>query len=74
MFDWFWTLTHELLNICQLLNLTTQLDNTSLAQPVTKQCFMLFRVCVKRALAIKENTLQQNMIRSFLVPILYVTV
>jgi len=29
-----------MLNICQLLNLTTQLDNTSLAQPVTKQCFM----------------------------------
>jgi len=34
------------LNICQLLNLTTQLDNTSLAQPVTKQCLMLFSVCV----------------------------
>jgi len=29
-----------------LLNLTPQLDNTSLAQPVTKQCFMLFSVCV----------------------------
>jgi len=29
-----------------LLNLTTQLDNISLAQPVTKQCFMLFSVCV----------------------------
>jgi len=41
-----------------LLNLTTQLDNTSLAQPVTKKCFMLFSVCVKRALAITENTLQ----------------
>jgi len=36
-----------------LLNWTPQLDNTSLAQPVTKQCFMLFSVCVKRA----ENTL-----------------
>jgi len=49
-----------------LLNLTTQLDNISLAQPVTKQCFMLFSVCVcvKRALAITENTLQQNMVRS----------
>jgi len=34
-----------MLNICQLENLTTQLDNTSLAQPVTKQCFMLFSVC-----------------------------
>jgi len=44
-----------------LLNLTPQLDNTSLAQPSTKQCFMLFSVCVKRALAITENTLQQNM-------------
>jgi len=42
-----------------LLNLTTQLDNTSLAQPVSKQCFMLFR-----ALAITENTLQQNIISS----------
>jgi len=41
-----------------LLNLTPQLDNTSLAQPVTKQCFMLFSVCVKRALAITENTLK----------------
>jgi len=41
-----------------LLNLTTQLDKTSLAQPVTKKCFMLFSVCVKRALAITENTLQ----------------
>jgi len=29
-----------------LFNWTTQLDNTSLAQPVTKQCFMLFSVCV----------------------------
>jgi len=53
-----------MLNIYQLLNLTTQLDNTSLAQPVTKQCFMLFSLSVKRALAIIENTLQQNMISS----------
>jgi len=30
-----------------LSNLTTQLDNASLAQPVTKQCFMLFSVCKK---------------------------
>jgi len=44
-----------MLNICQLLNLTTQLDNTSLDQPITKQCFMLFSLCVKRALAIKEK-------------------
>jgi len=41
-----------------LLNLTTQLDNTSLAQAVIKQCFMLFSECVKRALAVTENTLQ----------------
>jgi len=34
----------------------TQLDNTSLAQPVTEQCFMLFSVCVKRALANTEKT------------------
>jgi len=47
-----------------LINLTTQLVNTSLAQPVTKQCFMLFSLCVKRALAITQNTLQQNMISS----------
>jgi len=33
-----------------------------LTQPVTKQCFMLFSVCVKGALAITENTLQQNII------------
>jgi len=46
--------TWVMLNICLLLNWTPQLDNTSLAQPVTNQCFMLFSVCVKRA----ENTLQ----------------
>jgi len=39
-----------------LLNLTTQLDNTSLAQPVTMQCFMMFNVRVKRALAISQKT------------------
>jgi len=44
-----------MLNICQMLNLTTHLDNTSLAHPVTKQCFMLVSVCVKRALAITEK-------------------
>jgi len=49
-----------MLNICPLLNLTTQLDNTSLAQPVTKQCFMLFSLCVKRTLAITENTLKRK--------------
>jgi len=50
-----------------LLNLTPQLYNSSLAQPVTKQCFMLFSVCVKRALAITENTLQLKVEESFLV-------
>jgi len=43
-----------------LFNLTTQLDNTSLAQPVTKQYLLLLSVCVKRALAITENTLKKN--------------
>jgi len=42
-----------------LFNWTPQLDNTSLDQPVTKQCFMLFSVCVKRALALTQNTLKQ---------------
>jgi len=56
-----------MLNICQLFNWTPQLDKTSLAQPVTKQCFMLFSVCVKRA----ENTLQLKVDESFLVPHLY---
>ncbi len=26
----------------QLLNLSTQLDNASLGQPITKKCFILF--------------------------------
>jgi len=47
----------RMLKIYLLLNLTTQLDNTSLDQPISKQCFMLFSLCVKRALAIKEKTL-----------------
>jgi len=41
--------------LSQALNLTTQLDYTSLDQLITKQCLMLFRMCVKRALAIKEK-------------------
>ncbi len=50
--------------IIQLLNLSAQLDNTSLAQPVTKQCFILFSLwCKKIALAIKETTLKQKMVR-----------
>ncbi len=43
----------------QLLNLSTQLDNTNLGQPITKQCLILFSLwCKKFALAIKgkKNT------------------
>jgi len=66
-----------------LLNLTTQLDHSSVTERLQQfsstsdqQCFMLFSVCVKRALAITENTLQQNIISSkwrktFLIPNLY---
>ncbi len=40
--------------IIQLLNLSTQLDNTNLGQPITKQCLILFSLgCKKFALAIK---------------------
>ncbi len=43
--------------IIQLLNLSTQLDNTNLGQPITKQCLILFSLwCKKVALAIKKNT------------------
>jgi len=56
------------LNSCQLLNWSTQLDNTKLGQPITKQRLILFRLfgCKKVALAIKENIkiLKQNMVRS----------
>jgi len=44
-----------MLLISQLSNLTTEMYNTSLAQSITKQCFMLFNLCVKGALAIKEK-------------------
>jgi len=73
-----------MLSICQLLNLTTQLNNTSLAQTVTKQCFMLsvcvcVCVCVKRALALTENALRKRsagiifspLYEEFLGPLLY---
>jgi len=65
-----------MLNICQLLNLTTQSDNTNLAQPITKQCFILFSLwCKNVALAIKRKNIKQNMVRStlnhFLVPNFY---
>ncbi len=40
---------------CQLLNLSTELDNTNLGQPVTKQCLNLFSLwCKKVALGIKD--------------------
>ncbi len=46
-----------LTNGCQLLNLSTQLDNTNLGQLITKQCVILFSLlCEKVALAIKEKT------------------
>ncbi len=42
--------------IIQLLNLSTQLDNTNLGWPFTKQCLILFSLwCKKIALAIKEK-------------------
>ncbi len=42
--------------IIQLLNLSTQLDNTNLGQPITKQCLILFSLwCKMVALAIKEK-------------------
>jgi len=54
------------LNSCQLSNLSTQLDNTNVCQPITKQCFILLSLwCKKFALAVKKkNTLKQNMVRS----------
>ncbi len=36
-------------NSCQLLNLSTQLDNTNLGQPITKQCLILFSLWYKRS-------------------------
>ncbi len=51
--------------IIQLLNLSTQLDDTKLGQPITKQCFILFSLwCKMVALAITVKTLKQNMLRS----------
>ncbi len=48
-----------------LLNLSKQLDNTNSGQPINKQCFILFSLwCKKFALAVKEKTRQQNMLRS----------
>ncbi len=50
---------------CQMLNLNTQLDNTNLGQPITKQCLILFCLwCKKFKLAIKEKTLKQNVVKS----------
>ncbi len=49
----------------QLLNLSTQLDNTNLGQPITKQCLILFCMWRKKvALTIKEKARKQNMVRS----------
>ncbi len=50
---------------CQLFNLSTQLDNTNLGHPITKQYLILFSLwCKKVALAFKEKPLKQNMVRS----------
>ncbi len=44
------------LNSCQLLHLSTQLDNTKLGQPVTKQCLILFSLwCKNVTLAVQEK-------------------
>ncbi len=32
---------------CQLLNISTQLDNTNLGQPITNQCLILFSMWCK---------------------------
>ncbi len=42
--------------IIQLLNLSSQLENTNLGQQITKQCLILFSLwCKKVPLAIKEK-------------------
>ncbi len=39
-----------------MLNLSTQLDNTNLGKPITKQCLILFSLwCKKATFAIKEK-------------------
>ncbi len=35
------------MNGCQLLNLSTQLDNTNLGRPIIKQCLILFSLWFK---------------------------
>ncbi len=63
-------------NVCNEFGWIVQLDNTNLA-PIIKKCFILFSLWWKKiALAIKETTLKQNMLRSkclnhFLVPIFF---
>ncbi len=43
--------------IIQLLNLSTQLDNTNLGQKATNQCLILFSLwCKNVALTIKDKT------------------
>ncbi len=50
--------------IIQQLNWSSQLDNTNLDKPITKQFFILFSLwCKKVTLAIKDKTLHQNMVR-----------
>ncbi len=49
----------NLVESCQLLNLSTQLNNTNLGQPGTKQCLTLFSLRCKKW-AIKEKHLSKN--------------
>ncbi len=44
------------MNSCQLLNLSTQLDNTNLGQPVTKQCLILFNLWCKKVALDKKHS------------------
>jgi len=51
IFHWFSVrLSHKLIRLksCQLLNITTQLENTNLGQPTTKKCLNLFSLWCKR--------------------------
>jgi len=56
-------LSHKwiVLNTCQLLNLSTQLDHTVLGQQIIKQCLILFNLWYKKVtLAIKEKHLVRS--------------
>jgi len=57
-----------MLNICQLLNLTTQLDNSSLVT-ITKQRLILFSLWCKNVTLAKHG--QANVFEWILVPNIY---